>query len=213
MRFNIKYWLLFVNIKKAKKPWTYSRSYFQTYSNSNIGKLIHAFKSIRERNPTWYFIYINVTLILSIWWSANKARNLRLLTVSPHFTVSKNVFLSECKDKRNKLCKCSISYDINSLFRDSAILKCISLRIFLMFHQWHLIANIGFWLGKIPWQHAFYRTRKRIVKHINNDNFVFFFYQGFLSWTLTIHGTAVEGRNHIHSSLPLPPVHEDSDIY
>ena len=103
-----------------------------------------------------------------------------MLIGSPHFTVSKNVFLSECKDKRNKLCKCSVSYDIKSPFRDSAIAKCISLRIFLIFHQWHLTTNIGFWLGEIPWQHAFYRTRKCIVKHINNDNFVFFSIRVFL---------------------------------
>ena len=46
----------------------------------------------------------------------------------------------------------------------------------------------------------------------------FFFYQGFLSQTLTIHSAAGEGGEgrggeHLYSSLPIPPVHEHSDIY
>ena len=42
---------------------------------------------------------------------------------------------------------------------------------------------------------------------------VFFFYQGFLSRTLTTHRTAGEGRGPSYSTLPLPPAHEHSDIY
>ena len=42
---------------------------------------------------------------------------------------------------------------------------------------------------------------------------VFFFYQGFLSRTLTTHRTAGEGREPFFSTLPLPPTHEHSDIY
>ena len=39
--------------------------------------------------------------------------------------------------------------------------------------------------------------------------FKFFFYQDFLSWTLTTHRTAGEGRGTIfYSTLPLPPAHE-----
>ena len=41
----------------------------------------------------------------------------------------------------------------------------------------------------------------------------FFFYQGFLSRTLTAHRTAEEGRGPSFSTLPLPPAHEHSDIY
>ena len=44
--------------------------------------------------------------------------------------------------------------------------------------------------------------------------FVFFFYQGFLSWTLTTHRTAGEGRGtFLFSTLPVPPACEHSDIY
>ena len=39
-----------------------------------------------------------------------------------------------------------------------------------------------------------------------------FFYQGFLSRTLTTHRTAGEGRGPSYSTLPLPPAHEHSDI-
>ena len=42
---------------------------------------------------------------------------------------------------------------------------------------------------------------------------VFFFYQGFLSQTLTTHRTAGEGRGPSYSTLQLPPAHEHSDIY
>ena len=42
---------------------------------------------------------------------------------------------------------------------------------------------------------------------------IFFFYQGFLSRTLTTHRTAGEGRRPSYSTLPLPPTHENSDIY
>ena len=43
----------------------------------------------------------------------------------------------------------------------------------------------------------------------------FFFYQDFLSWTLTTHRTAWEGRETIfYSTLPLPPsTHQYLDIY
>lgn len=38
--------------------------------------------------------------------------------------------------------------------------------------------------------------------------------QNFLSWTLTIHGTAQgKGGDHLYSSLPFPLAHEDLDIY
>ena len=40
-----------------------------------------------------------------------------------------------------------------------------------------------------------------------------FFYQGFLSRILTTHRTAGEGRRPSCFTLPLPPVHEHSDIY
>ena len=43
--------------------------------------------------------------------------------------------------------------------------------------------------------------------------FVFFFYQGFHSQTLTTHRTAGEGRGPSYSTLQLPPAHEHSDIY
>ena len=42
---------------------------------------------------------------------------------------------------------------------------------------------------------------------------VFFFYQGFLSRTLTTHRTAGKGRGPSYSTLQLPPAHEHSDIY
>ena len=42
---------------------------------------------------------------------------------------------------------------------------------------------------------------------------IFFFYQGFLSRTPTTHRTAGEGRRPSYSTLPLPPTHENSDIY
>ena len=41
----------------------------------------------------------------------------------------------------------------------------------------------------------------------------FFFYQGFLSRTLTTHRTAGEGRGPSYSTLALPPAHEHSYIY
>ena len=41
----------------------------------------------------------------------------------------------------------------------------------------------------------------------------FFFYQGFLSRTLTTHRTAEEGKGPSYSTLPLPSAHEHSDIY
>ena len=47
----------------------------------------------------------------------------------------------------------------------------------------------------------------------NINLIIFFFYQGFLSRTLTTHRTAGEGRGPSFSTLPLPPVHEHSDIY
>ena len=43
--------------------------------------------------------------------------------------------------------------------------------------------------------------------------FVFFFYQDFLSQTLTTHRTAGEARGSSYSTLPLPPAHKHSDIY
>ena len=43
--------------------------------------------------------------------------------------------------------------------------------------------------------------------------FCFFFYQGFLSWTLTTHRMAGEGRGPSYSTLPIPPAHKHSDIY
>ena len=42
---------------------------------------------------------------------------------------------------------------------------------------------------------------------------LFFFYQGFLSRTLTTYRTAGEGRGLSYSALPLPPAHKHSDIY
>ena len=49
---------------------------------------------------------------------------------------------------------------------------------------------------------------------INRDNeVIFFFYQGFLSRTLTTHRTAGEGRGPSFSTISLPPAHEHSDIY
>ena len=41
----------------------------------------------------------------------------------------------------------------------------------------------------------------------------FFFYQGFLSETLTTHRTEGEGRGPSYSTLQLLPAHEHSDIY
>ena len=43
--------------------------------------------------------------------------------------------------------------------------------------------------------------------------FLFFFYQGFLSRTLTTHRTAEEEKGPSYSTLPLPPAQEHSDIY
>ena len=43
--------------------------------------------------------------------------------------------------------------------------------------------------------------------------FFFFFYQGFLSRTLTTNRTAGEGKGPFYSTLPLPPAHKHSDIY
>ena len=56
---------------------------------------------------------------------------------------------------------------------------------------------------------------KEVLLTLKNTNvsFFFFFYQGFLSQTLTTHRTAGEGRGPSFSTLPLPPAHEHSDIY
>ena len=44
--------------------------------------------------------------------------------------------------------------------------------------------------------------------------YLFSFYQGFLSRTLTTHRTVAEGRgDHLYSTLPFPPAHAHSDIY
>ena len=42
--------------------------------------------------------------------------------------------------------------------------------------------------------------------------FLLSFYQGFLSQTLSIYGTAGEGKGPPYSSLPLPFTHEHSEI-
>ena len=49
--------------------------------------------------------------------------------------------------------------------------------------------------------------------HLKTYLLNFFFYQGFLSRTLTTHRTAGEGRGPSSSTLPLPSAHEHSDIY
>ena len=48
---------------------------------------------------------------------------------------------------------------------------------------------------------------------VKNIYIYIFFYQGFLSQTLTTYRTAGEGRGPSYSTLPLPPAHEHSDIY
>ena len=48
----------------------------------------------------------------------------------------------------------------------------------------------------------------------NFFSFLFlFFYQGFLSRTLTTHRTAGEGRGPSYFTLLLPPTHKHPDIY
>ena len=54
--------------------------------------------------------------------------------------------------------------------------------------------------------------RKRVTRI--ELKFLFFFYQGFLSQTLTIHRIAGEGRGpYFYSTIPLPPALEHWDIY
>ena len=52
-----------------------------------------------------------------------------------------------------------------------------------------------------------------ILINVSASFFCFFFYQSFLSRTVTTHSTAGEGRGPSYSTLPLPPAHKHSDIY
>ena len=61
---------------------------------------------------------------------------------------------------------------------------------------------------------VYLRIQSECGKIRTRKNSVFFFYQGFLSRTLTIYRIAEEGRGTIfYSTLPLPPAHEHSDIH
>ena len=62
--------------------------------------------------------------------------------------------------------------------------------------------------------HSLYTLYKR-ARDIFKFFFVFFFYQGFLSRTLTTHrdSRGREGIFFFYSTLPLPPGHKHSDLY
>ena len=75
------------------------------------------------------------------------------------------------------------------------------------------IKNCSNFNEKKPFKDLHLDLKKVQSKYVNIKIIIIFFYQGFLSQTLTTHRTAGEGRGSSYSTLPLPPTHEHSDIY
>ena len=66
---------------------------------------------------------------------------------------------------------------------------------------------------EVSWPEIFFDLYLSYFLSCPGIAFFLFFYQGFLSRTLTTHRTVEEGRGPSYSTLPLPPAHEQSDIY
>ena len=60
--------------------------------------------------------------------------------------------------------------------------------------------------------YGFRKSMGRTTRSVKTKPYVFF-YQSFLSWTMTTHRTAGEGRAIFYSTLPLPTAHEYLDMY
>ena len=73
--------------------------------------------------------------------------------------------------------------------------------------------RVAYQRKRIPSERSRFMQKNLKCGKVSQKSLFFFFYQGFLSRTLTAHRTAGEGRGPSYSSLQLPPAHEHSDIY